>query len=584
MRKSWIVPLFLLVGIGASGQETDQETETITYYDNFVDYGNIVGYLAPLSDKEERVSSNAGRIIYDSATQLPDSVRICIEAAKDLWESRLGNGAELKLRFLCENRDDDNDIRIDVSYDPTLNPTIPACLLRYKNKTPLTGSEKADAIISINMNKEWNCSHNDESVSGSRNLTYSLLRSIAISLGFGSSVTEKTVNDKKIIAFTPLRGKYTLFDTFVFRSDGKKLSDIPNVGNRNNAALNEFVQPSGMSIYALKEDDEHKMYAPEEYDPFKSLVYLDNSNSLMYYDMAIGDKILQIDGTTLELLNAIGWEMEIKDVEIFGKDIPSSGITSAYKTNMFTAQNNTGSQLSDIRWSLTLPLKDGGVEIVAQQDGELQFEIPAIENEGKYDININGDIYGLVSFTANSNGVAVADTYRVSLEVKPQIKRVNIIRKESNAPYDTYNVYYTVEFYGAKEIQIKTREGGSPMIMSQFATGPFLAHVVTRSITKFYKARLEISAKNKYGKAEFSVDLPPFVDEDASYAAKTGSEALKGLTDSDIYSIDIYNIITGAKIKTASTLDQLETLKNGLYNVTVYDNDGNANQYKYIKK
>lgn len=59
MRKSWIVPLFLLVGIGASGQETDQETETITYYDNFVDYGNIVGYLAPLSDKEERVSSNA---------------------------------------------------------------------------------------------------------------------------------------------------------------------------------------------------------------------------------------------------------------------------------------------------------------------------------------------------------------------------------------------------------------------------------------------------------------------------------------------------------------------------------------------
>lgn len=197
MRKSWIVPLFLLAGIGASGQET----ETITYYDNFVDYGNIVGYLAPLSDKEERVSSNAGKIVYDSDTQLPDSIRICIDAAKDLWESRLGNGAELKLRFLCENRDDDNDIRIDVSYDPTLNPTIPACLLRYKNKTPLTGSEKADAIISINMNKEWNCSHNDESVSGSRNLTYSLLRAIAISLGFGSSVTEKTVNDKKIYSF-----------------------------------------------------------------------------------------------------------------------------------------------------------------------------------------------------------------------------------------------------------------------------------------------------------------------------------------------------------------------------------------------
>lgn len=339
-----------------------------------------------------------------------------------------------------------------------------------------------------------------------------------------------------------------------------------------------------MSIYALKEDDEHKMYAPEEYDPFKSLVYLDNSNSLMYYDMAIGDKILQIDGTTLELLNAIGWEMEIKDVEIFGKDIPSSGITSAYKTNTFTAQNNTGSQLSDIRWSLTLPLKDGGVETVAQQDGELQFEIPAIENEGKYDININGDIYGLVNFTANSNGVAVKDTYRVSLEVKPQIKRVNIIRKESNANSGTYNVYYTVEFYGAKDIMIDLLESNRPIWISQIATGPFFANVVTKNIAKYYKAWLEISAKNKYGKVEHTEELPPFVEDGALSTTTIGLGNLKDIMDSDIYSIDIYNIITGAKIKTVSTLDELETLENGLYTVTVYDNDGNANQYKYLRK
>lgn len=580
MRKSWIVPLFLLAGIGASGQET----ETITYYDNFADYGPIEGFISPLSDKEERVSSNAGKIIYDSDTQLPDSVRICIEAAKDLWESRIGNGAEVKLKFNYVDMDDDNDIRIDVTYSKKVNPTMPQCLYRYLNKTPLSEIETADAFIDINKKKVWNCSNNDDQISGSRNLTYAMLRSIAVALGFGSSVTQKDVRGSKYIVFSPSGGKHSLFDTFVFRSDGKKLSDIPNVGNRNNAALNEFVQPAGMSIYALKEDDNHKMYAPEVYDPFRSLVYLDNSNSLMYYDMAIGDKILQIDGTTLELLNAIGWEMQIKDVEIFGKDIPSSGITSAYKTNTFTAQNNTSSQLSDIHWSLTLPLKDGGVEIVAQQDGELQFDIPAIEDEGKYDLNINGDIYGIVNFTANSNGVGVTDTYRVSLEVKPQIKRVNIIRKESNAPYDTYNVYYTVEFYGAKEIQIKTREGGSPIVMSQFATGPFLAHVVTRSITKFYKARLEISAKNKYGKAEFSVDLPPFVDEDASYAVTTGSEALKGLTASDIYSIDVHEMTTGTKIKTVSTLGQLETLKSGLYTVKIYTNAGDVKQYKYLKK
>lgn len=575
------MPLFLLAGIGASGQET----ETITYYDNFVDYGNIAGYLAPLSDKEERVSSNAGKIIYESDTQLPDSVRVCIEAAKDLWESRLGNGAEVKLTFNYVDMDDDNDIRIDVTYSKKVTPTIPQCLYRYLNKIPLSKTETADAFIDINKKKAWNCSNNDDQINGSRNLTYAMLRSIAVALGFGSSVTQKDVRGSKCIVFSPSDGNHSLFDTFVFRSDGVKLSDIPNIGNRNNAALNEFVQPSGNSIYVLKEDDEHKMYAPEVYDPFKSLVYLDNSNSLMYYDMAIGDKILQIDGTTLELLNAIGWEMPIKDVEIFGKDIPSSGITSAYQVNTFTAQNNTGSQLSDIHWSLTLPLKDGGDETVAQQDGELQFEIPAIENEGKYDLNINGDIYGIVNFTANSNGVEVADTYRVSLEVKPQIKKVNIIRKESNAPYDNYNVYYTVEFYGAKEVQIKMRESGRPILRSQFASGPFLAHVVTKNITTFYKAWLEISASNKYGMDECVVELPPFAGEEVpSYLGTTKIEDRNDCINYDICRIDVYDITTGAKIKTVSALGQLENLKNGIYTISVYDNTGNVKQYKYLRK
>lgn len=276
--------------------------------------------------------------------------------------------------------------------------------------------------------------------------------------------------------------------------------------------------------------------------------------------------------------------LSVKEVEIYGDYVPASGVTTAYKATMLTVENNTGYPLSDICWSFTLPLKDGDNETATWRVGDLEFEIPAIECDdvGRYDVNADDCIKAIVNFTAHSNGVEVGDTYTVLLDVKPYIERVDIIRKEDNTPNDTYNVYYIVEFYGAKEVQIKMRESGRPILRSQFATGPVIANVVTRSITKFYKAWLEISVRNRYGSDEYTVELPPFIGDDVtSLSTPTGD--IEGLADSAISFIEVSDM-AGIRIKSVSAISQLKTLKNGIYIVTVYDNDGNANQYKYLKK
>lgn len=574
--------LLMLVGIGASGQET----ETITYYDNFVDYGNIAGYLAPLSDKEERVSSNAGKIIYESDTQLPDSVRICIEAAKDIWESRLGNGALVRLKFVYGNTISGNDVEIDVSYNRGSSILRPISLYRYLNNIEENDSTSADATITINSAIPWNCSHKATSVNGSRNLTYSLLRSIAVTLGVGSSVTQKRMTSgKDIIAFATLRGTHTIFDTLIFDDEGARLSDIPNVGNRNNVALNTFIQPSTRTIYALKADDEHRMYAPQVYEPFRSLIYMDNPNSLMYYDAAVGDKVLQIDTTTIELLNAIGWDMPTKDVEIIGEGIPNTGIASAYEPHTFTVRNHTGQQLSDIRWKFVLPLKDGKDDVIEQRDNTLDFSIPKISNVNKYNVNINGDIYGIIEFSAYANGMEVRDAYRVSLELKPEIRSVNIISKTSHlAPYESsYDLDCVVEYVGCNQLLVQLEEEYSSILESQIVNEPFLAHINVETINGSYYAWLDITAQNKYGKDVYTIELPPYPDDSNHLVSnRVRKTVISGVTV-DTERIEVFNLI-GNKIVNLSDLSEIEKLPCGIYILNKYHSGILVNQSKYIKK
>lgn len=509
--------------------------------------------------------------------EIPDSISICIATAIDIWESVIGNKALVNLKFCYTDQllDYTNDTEIEVQYyTPDKKTYYPASLYYNLFADRETSDKSPDAIIRINNLKNWDCSHSETSV-GNQNLTYAMLRAIAISLGFGSSITQKTIRGNNIITFA-INSGYSIFDNLIFSSSGQQLNGIPNIGTRENTALTDFVQPTnGVCIYALKADESHKLYAPETFHPYKSLVYLDNGNSLMHYNLNIGDKRLQIDNITIELLKAIGWDIRSeKEIKIVGIGINDNGIASAYDNHQFQVQNNTSYPLSDIQWTFTLPAATGGDIVVCQKSGSSTFDIPAIDDESLYKININGDIYGKISLTGTLNGKTVNDTYRISLELKPKIKAVNILQKEIDGEF-FYNLHYTVEYVGADYLYVELEEETVSSLYCSYIYEPFFAHIVTKHICSWYWAWIRITAQNKYGKDTYTIELEPF-DIDTGLADLT--DETKGFTH-----ITVYNA-SGINILQTDNENQLSQLPKGLYILKYCQGNQHIKTIKYLKR
>lgn len=270
-----------------------------------------------------------------------------------------------------------------------------------------------------------------------------------------------------------------------------------------------------------------------------------------------------------------------KKIVIVCDKLDASGMTSAHEELLFLAENHTGETLSDIQWQFILPLKEGGTAVVGEHEGYMGFVTSPLTdmNMERFAMDENTDIHGTVCFTARAGGDEVSATCPVILRAKPIIRNVEIIRKESNAPYDNYNVYYTVEFYGTKELQIKMRESGRPILKSQFVSGPGKVDVETKNITKFYKAWLEMSANNKYGTSEYVVELPPFEEDDVTGIA----DIIRDTPDAGtIDRMEIYDM-SGVRVATFHDSAGLASLGNGIYIIRIYDIDGNVKQYKYIR-
>lgn len=509
---------------------------------------------------------------------IPDSVRVCANVAAELWQSYLNNKYPIRLDVSYVDLDSENDIEIEVLYRPG-DIYYPTSLYAHLFDVDLGGEEgKADAYIFINKSKEWDCSHNKEINASTRNLTYAMMRAIAVSLGFGSSVTQKTIRGNDIIAFGKSEG-HSVFDNLIFSSQGKSLKDITNIGNRQNSELTNYVQPTqGTNLYALKQDEKHKLYAPENFEIYKSLVYLDNKESLMHHDLKTGTKQFRVDATTIELLDAIGWGINTpSEVEIIGEGIDENGLASAYESHTFTLQNHNGGTITDALWTYALPLQNGKDTVISQSSNSLPFNIEAIDNEDKYRINMNGDISGKIIFTGKINGKEVKDIFYLSLELKPRIKAVNIIKKESNAPLDSYNLYYTVEYVGSDHLFIQIEEEYGTGASSKFVYEPFFAHVVSKYIIAPFYNWVDITVENEYGKDIYTIELPPYTGSDTKALPLNKPEVKNRYTYIEVFDKQ------GRKITRIEDLNELRMQKQGLYILKFYKDTTCVKTTKYLK-
>lgn len=439
-------------------------------------------------------------------------------------------------------------------------------------------NQTADAIIYINKNTKWDCSYNEKVCESSCNITFAMMRAIATVLGFGSSVTQKTIRGNDIIAFGNKNG-YSVFDNLIFSSQGKFLNEIANIGNRENPELTSYVQPvQGTFLYVLKQDDKHKLYAPESFENYNSLVYLNNKESLMHFDLKTGMKKFRVDATTVELLNTIGWNLKkSEDVKIVGNDIDETGLASAYEDHTFTVKNDNGGIITDAVWSYMLPLQNGKDTLVSQRLNSLSFSIKAIDNESKYRINMNGDISGKIIFSGKINGKDVEDVFNISLELKPKIKAVKIIKKESNYPLSSYNIYYTVEYVGSDHLFIQVEEEFAGGMESQIIYEPFFAHVESKYLTAPFYNWVDIKVENKYGEEIYTIELPPYTDGDVREIPNNRVEFKSPYTI-----IEVLNE-HGMTLNWVTSLNDLRINKKGLYILKFYKGNICVKTTKYLK-
>lgn len=504
--------LVLIVHVNA------QDIEMLTFEENCP-----VGVVVKPKDTAKKVrlsNSHRGKIVYDFVdANMPDSLKLCMKIAAELWGCYLSNEDSLYLKVCYDNNNVEGQNAADISlsvYYIADSTTIfyPSCLLRKKNglETP----SRPDAIIHINNTTDWHLGIGRIG-SNSKNLTYALMRAIGTTLGFGSSVKTNKNSKLKFYCKQP-----TVFDNIVFSVDGEKL------GNVKNDELEDFIKSNSGKLYAYKQSEAYKLYTPEQFDENLSLKYLTNQESLMFYDLPKDTVDLIVDDVTMDILNAIGWEIKsVGNVVIACDDIDATGIASAYKIYTFYLKANRY-KISEYDWMYRLPLKNGGYEIVAYSK-EKEFTIPSIDNESKYLHTMEGDIAGEIVFEGRTtDGNLLTNTYNLTIELKPHILNVTFLSITPNESNEYFcDVAMNVQYEGCHSVHTTLVEEGFSTIRTGTSTIPYTANFYFKNVNFYDASWVEINVSNEYGTESKIFTIPYSVDAKKSTQKAPSKPILK---------------------------------------------------------
>ena len=544
-----------------------QEIETLSFFDKF-EVGTPVK-VETILPKTERVSSeHRGNITANISPDIPDSMRICIDVAVSNWQNYLDNDATIVLDFAYEDLAGDYDIGTDVIYltDKENQTIYPQCLAKYLGL--YRKKDDLDGIIHINRHTKWDCGYSNKIKYGVNNLTYAIFRSIAHVVGFGSSVRDR--GGSRGITFYSTDG-YSVFDRLVFTST-KRLKEVPN-SKRENQELTDFCLSNFGIVYALKNDAAYQLYAPSTgFEPYRSLQYFNDKNSLMSYDLQSGEKFLQVDDRTLEVLHDMGWGIrERSNIKIISEGLSDNGIASAYESYDFKVENNSGYPISQLQWMYTLLLKDGGEEEVSTSNNDT-FTIPAIVDFNKYAINVDGDISGQITLKCVINEKEVIAVYNVTLELKPQIISYSEIIKSVNETNTTYSIDFTVHYVGRNYLRVGVREDYSPFLEIETVEEPYFAHVHKSGINTFDYAWVILSVENQYGEDEVIITLENLIDSSYAESNLIGHKQIPR----EFANASFIKVYTkeGKYITQVTEVSNLNKLNKDIYILQFYDGNG----------
>lgn len=541
---------------------TMAQQDTILVFEGRLDTSPVsTQTIKPCLLRTERLSSDFGGVIEVKCSDgMSEEMQCCIRAAAQLWEEKLYIPKKIILRFEKERMGvEAADFAAQVRY--TLLPGTNEAYPQSYFVNFLTDNKRLaeDAVILVNEDVNWDYSFSGE-VTNMKNLTTAMLRAIAMSLGFGSSVVNNTT--KGIIFST--RRYFSPFDNLIVNSNNIRLNTMPNNG-RTSLELISYV--SGNNVYYKTPNNANfKLYASSKFHGYNYLSYFDSEGDLMSYNMRIGDKNQQIDEKTLEVLRTIGWKEPENSLRIIAKDIDATGMASAFQGYSFHAETTSGS-ITDYSWKYELLNNEMMFDSIKVGNSS-EFNIDKVDDLTKYYKNINGDIKGKISLNATVNGKKMSKVFYIYLATKPTFISVSVDAITPIPGSKFYNLDLTVIYTGADYLYVEQSEEFSDIVDTHFFYIPYIVHLRFENIYMIGMSWVDLRISNKVGKTYYTVEIPSQLN-----MLNSPTQIREEITNLSIAYLEVRDM-QGRLILQTKDYEDIDSLSKGIYIMTITYIDG----------
>lgn len=562
MRKFIITLICLLTLQNISLLMAQQDT--ILIFEGYLDTSpSALTTIKPCLARTERLSSEFGGIIevqFDAG--MSEEMQYCIKAAAQLWEEKLYIPKKVLLRFRKERMGvAAADFEAQVSYSSIsgVNEIYPQSY--YMNFLTDKVRTVEDAIIQINEDVDWDFSFSGETT-GKKNLATAMLRAIAMSLGFGSTVIENSVKGTTFF----VRRCFSPFDNLVINSNNISLNKMPNNG-RTSEELQSFVK--GDNVYfKTPNDDNFKLYASPDFQGYNYLSYFDTDGDLMSYNIKPGDKNQQVDAKTLGVLEMMGWKEPESGLKIKAAGIDNTGIASALQSYSFHAETTSG-DITEYSWKYELLNTNMDYDSIKVGESAV-FTIDKVDDLTKYYKNVNGDIKGRISLNACVDGKKESKVFHVSLATRPTFISVKVDAITPIPGTNYYNLDITAIYTGADFLYAEQTEEISSIGITTYVYEPYIAHLHFENIYKIGMAWVDLTLKNQIGESYYTVEIP------SQMSLKSNITQVNDLMmDSEVSSIVVRDL-QGRLIFQTKDSKKIDYLPKGVYLLTIKYSDGRS--------
>lgn len=478
-----------------------QNVEVLTFVDNYAT--DSISSSTPLRAKSLRKFQNQGGVIEINYTStIADTLKQAIEIAVQLWEDclPLNTHIELNVAFVSTIV---NDVEVAVPYIPNNGYLYP---MSYYRNFIMAYPSYNDGTISFSESVNWCCSYSENHSGNQKMLSTAMLRAIAITLGFGTTVVQN--NTGSVFFGYASNVEYSPFEHLVFNDANQALTSIGRGRkNRDNLALHSYSETDSV-LWVNTGNSSYKLYAPTPFERNKSLIYLKEASSLMHYKMPIGSYYMDIDSQTISIIKAIGWDVNVPmSISIYCNDIPTTGIASAYDTYLFEINNDIPS-ITSLYWEYLAKASDGKYYVKKSQNGGQTFSISPSSYLLSSSINPEGDIDGIIQLTYTLNGVDKTIQSKCTFECSPKILDFYNQQIHNNGYLTYYDYSFSVAYRGAQSVTLGIEQEYSSYYDIVHIYEPFLAHAYISLLSRGNTVWIDVSVENEYGSDMQTIEIP----------------------------------------------------------------------------